>query len=298
MYLLLIELGDKGGLFMSGHSEYKAKKISIAKLFIYVTLIIASILSIFPLYWMFVAATNNNIVINSVTPAIVPGKELVTKFTNVLNIIDFFGAMWNSLIVSLLTTIGVLFLCSLAGYAFAKLHFKGKNVLFICILVTMMIPPQLGLIPQYIIITKLDWLNQLKAVIVPGLIDAFGIFWMRQYISSNVPDELVDAAKIDGCSNFRVYWNIAVPVIIPAFATLAIIKFMYVWNDFLWPLVVLREPASHTIQIALRGLIDNYVRDNGMILSGTFWATVPLIIVFLLLNKLFIKSITEGAIKS
>jgi len=283
---------------MNKEKVRQIKNISISKLFIYAILVIASILSIFPLYWMFVAATNRNSVINSVPPAIIPGKELVTNFTNVLNTIDFFGAMVNSLIVSTIITLGVLFLCSIAGYAFAKLQFKGKNILFIFVLVTMMIPPQLGLIPQYIIITKLDWLNQLKAVIVPGLIDAFGIFWMRQYISSNVPDELVDAAKIDGCSNFRVYWNIAVPVIIPAFATLAIIKFMYVWNDFLWPLVVLREPESHTIQIALRGLIDNYVRYNGMILSGTFWATVPLIIVFLLLNRLFIKSLTEGALKS
>lgn len=282
---------------MSNHIQH-VKKISVSKIFIYFVLAIASFLSIFPLYWMFVMATNHNSAINKVPPAFFPGKELVTNFTNVLNTIDFFGALWNSLIVSTVITIGVLFLCSLAGFAFAKFHFKGKNILFLMVLVTMTIPPQLGLIPQYIIITKLDWLNDLRAIIVPGLIDAFGIFWMRQYISSNVPDELIDAAKIDGCSHFRVYWNIAVPVIIPAFATLAIIKFMYVWNDFLWPLVVLRDQSSHTIQIALRGLIDNYVRDNGMILSGTFWATVPLIIVFLLLNRLFIQSITEGAIKS
>lgn len=274
------------------------KKMSISKGFVYALLVIAAFLSIFPLYWMFVMATNHNSAINSVPPAFVPGSELVTNFTNVLNTIDFTGAIWNSLIVSTITTIGVLFLCSLAGFAFAKFEFKGKNFLFISILVTMMIPPQLGLIPQYFIITELDWLNDLRAIIVPGLIDAFGIFWMRQYISSNVPNELVDAAKIDGCSNFRVYWNIAVPVIIPAFATLAIIKFMYIWNDFLWPLVVLREESSYTIQVALRGLIDNYVRDNGMILSGTFWATVPLIIVFLLLNRLFIQSLTEGAVKS
>ncbi|MCT2537208.1 carbohydrate ABC transporter permease [Aquibacillus koreensis] len=273
-------------------------RFSISKAFVYVLLSIAAFLSIFPLYWMFVMATNHNSAINSVPPAFLPGGELVTNFTNVVNTIDFFGAIWNSLIVSAVTTVGVLFLCSLAGFAFAKFHFKGKNFLFIAILVTMMIPPQLGLIPQYIIITKLDWLNDLRAIIVPGLIDAFGIFWMRQYISSNVPDELVDAARIDGCTNFRVYWNIAVPVIIPAFATLAIIKFMYIWNDFLWPLVVLREDSSFTIQVALRGLIDNYVRDNGMILSGTFWATVPLIIIFLLLNRLFIASLTEGAVKS
>ncbi|MGP4041411.1 carbohydrate ABC transporter permease [Gracilibacillus sp. D59] len=275
-----------------------SNKVSISKMFVYALLAIATFLSIFPLYWMFVMATNHNSAINSVPPAFIPGAELVTNFKKVIDTIDFFGAIWNSLIVSTVTTIGVLFLCSLAGFAFAKFAFKGKDVLFIFILVTMMIPPQLGLIPQYFIITKLDWLNDLKAIIVPGLIDAFGIFWMRQYISSNVPYELVDAAKIDGCSNFRVYWNIAVPVIIPAFATLAIIKFMYIWNDFLWPLVVLREESSFTIQVALRGLIDNYVRDNGMILSGTFWATVPLIIVFLLLNRLFIQSLTEGAVKS
>jgi cellobiose transport system permease protein len=274
-----------------------SKKFSFSKLFLYTILVIATLLSIFPFYWMFVMATNSNEVINRIPPAILPGDALVTNFTNVLNTIDFFGAMWNSFLVSAMTTIGVLFLCSIAGFAFAKLKFKGKNFLFVSILVTMMIPPQLGLIPQYIIITKLDWLNELKAIIVPGLIDAFGIFWMRQYISSNVPDELVDAAKIDGASIFRVYWNITVPVIIPAFATLAIIKFMYIWNDFLWPLVVLRDKETHTIQVALRGLIDNYVRDNGMILSGTFWATVPLVIIFLLLNRLFIASLTEGAVK-
>ncbi|SDY27606.1 cellobiose transport system permease protein [Evansella caseinilytica] len=273
-------------------------QLTISKTFVYALLAIASFLAIFPFYWMFVMATNNNSAINKVPPAIIPGAELVTNFSNVINTIDFFGAIWNSVIVATLATLGVLFLCSLAGFAFAKLDFKGKNILFVAILVTMMIPPQLGLIPQYIIITKLGWLNDLKAIIVPGLIDAFGIFWMRQYISSNVPDELVDAARIDGCSTFRVYWNITVPIIIPAFATLAIIKFMYIWNDFLWPLVVLRDQASFTIQVALRGLIDNYVRDNGMILSGTFWATVPLIIVFLLLNKLFISSLTEGAVKS
>jgi cellobiose transport system permease protein len=268
-----------------------------SKVFLYAILVIATLLSIFPFYWMFVMATNTNEVINRIPPAILPGKALVENFTNVLNTIDFFGAMWNTVIIALITTVGVLFLCSLAGFAFAKLHFKGKNILFVAILVTMMIPPQLGLIPQYIIISKLNWLNDFKAIIVPGLIDAFGIFWMRQYISSNVPDELVDAAKIDGCSTFRVYWNITVPIIIPAFATLAIIKFMYVWNDFLWPLVVLRDKEVQTIQVALRGLIDNYVRDNGMILSGTFWATVPLIIIFLLLNKLFIASLTEGSVK-
>ncbi|MEW9502789.1 carbohydrate ABC transporter permease [Jeotgalibacillus marinus] len=270
----------------------------LSKIGLYTVLIIGAFLSVFPFYWMFVMATNHNSVINRVPPAYLPGSELVTNFKNVLSNIDFFGAMWNSLLVSSLTTFGVLFLCSIAGFAFAKFHFKGKNVLFGLLLITMMVPPQLGLIPQYYIITQLGWLNDLKAVIVPGLIDAFGIFWMRQYIASNVPDELMDSAKIDGCSSFRIYWNITVPIILPAFATLAIIKFMYMWNDFLWPLVVLRDESVQTIQIAIRGLMNAYVKDNGMILSGTFWATVPLVLIFLIFNRFFIKSLTQGAVKS
>lgn len=162
-----------------------------------------------------------------------------------------------------------------------------------------MIPPQLGLIPQYFIITELGWLSQLKAVIIPGLMNAFGIFWMRQYIASRVHDEMIiEAARIDGCSNFRIYWNIVIPMVLPAFATLGVIVFMTIWGDYMWPLVVLQDQSMHTIQVALRSLMDDRVRDYGMILSGTFWATVPLIIVFLLFNRLFIKSITDGAVKS
>ncbi|GAC90311.1 sugar ABC transporter permease [Anoxybacillus flavithermus NBRC 109594] len=273
------------------------KKGFVNKVTIHVLLIIGALLSVFPLYWMFVMATQPNHVINKLPPAVVPGDKLVENFQNVLENIDFFGAMWNSFIVASLTTLGVLFFSSLAGFAFAKLQFKGREKLFAVILITMMIPPQLGLIPQYFIITKLGWLNDLKAIIVPGLVNAFGIFWMRQYIKDAIPDELIEAAKIDGCSIFRVYWNIVVPSILPAFATLGILTFMFVWNDFLWPLTVLRDESSYTIQIAIRALQDAYVKDYGMILSGTFWATLPLVVVFLMFNKLFISSLTQGSVK-
>jgi len=161
-----------------------------------------------------------------------------------------------------------------------------------------MVPTQLGLIPQYYIITTLGWLNDLRAIIVPGLVNAFGVFWMTQYIREGVPYETIEAAKIDGCSNFRIYWNIVVPMILPAFATLGIIVFMQVWNDFLWPVVVLRDPGVHTIQVALRSLNDARQMDYGMIMSGTFWATVPLIVIFLSFNRLFIDSLTDGAVKN
>ncbi|WP_096155587.1 MULTISPECIES: carbohydrate ABC transporter permease [Bacillus] len=282
---------------MAARKEVGEGKFSIKKILVYLSLIFGSLVSLFPFYYMFVMATRQNREINQVPPPFTPGTDLVTNFQKVLNNIDFFGAMWNSFFVATTITIGTLFLSSLAGYAFAKLEFKGKTVLFGMILVTMMVPPQLGLIPQYYIITTLGWLNDFKALIIPGLINAFGIFWMRQYIKDGVPYEIIEAAKIDGCSNFRIYWNIVVPMILPAFATLGIIVFMHVWNDFLWPLVVLRDPSMHTLQVALRSLNDARQMDYGMIMSGTFWATVPLLIVFLLFNKLFIQSISEGAVK-
>jgi cellobiose transport system permease protein len=273
-------------------------KQTVGKILVYFGLIIVALASLFPFYWMFVMATNPNNLINQSPPAMVPGSELVTNFQKVLDSIPFFQAMLNSLIVATSVTLGVIILCSLAGFAFSKLEFPGRSVLFVFILGTMMIPPQLGLIPSYFIITQLGWLSDLRAVIVPGLMNAFGIFWMRQYISSAVPDEIIEAARIDGCTNFRIYWNIIVPTILPAFATLGIIVFMAIWGDYLWPLVVLQDQSMHTIQVALRALMDDRVRDYGMILSGTFWATIPLIVVFLLFNRLFIKSITDGAVKS
>lgn len=283
---------------MKKNKEVGLKKFSIKKALVYLFLIVGSLASLFPFYYMFVMATRLNREINDVPPPFIPGNELIGNFKKVMSNMDFFGALGNSLFVSVAITFGVLFLCSLAGFAFSKLQFKGKKLLFALVLLTMMVPPQLGLIPQYYIITTLGWLNDFRAIIVPGLVNAFGIFWMRQYIKEGVPFEIVEAAKIDGCSNFRVYWNIVVPMILPAFATLGIIVFMQVWNDFLWPVTVLRDPAVHTIQVALRALNDARQLDYGMIMSGTFWATVPLLIVFLLFNRLFIQSLSEGAVKS
>ncbi|MFC7440778.1 carbohydrate ABC transporter permease [Laceyella putida] len=269
----------------------------LARGILYVCLTLFSIVSLFPFYWMFVIGTNTSDRINDTPPAMLPGLQLVGNFQKVLGNIDFISAFVNSVIVSSISTLGVLFLSSLAGYAFAKLRFPGKKWLFGLVLVTMMVPTQLGLIPSYIIMSKLGWLNTIQALIVPGFVNAFGIFWMRQYISDAVPDEVFEAAKMDGCSHFRIYWNIVVPAILPAFATLGIINFMAIWNDFIWPAAVLTDNSLQTLQIALRSLNDVRFTDYGMMLSGTFWATVPLIIVFLFFNKWFISGLTQGSVK-
>ncbi|TGB05162.1 carbohydrate ABC transporter permease [Halobacillus salinus] len=275
----------------------KPKKLTKGTLPIYVVLTIASLLSLFPFYWMFVMATRPSAAYNSIPPTLLPGTQLVENFQKVLDTIPFFQAMWNTIILCSAVTIGVLLISSLAGFAFAKFQFPGKNFLFILILLTMVIPPQLGLIPQFYLISQLGWLDTLLGAGVIFLLNPLGIFLMRQYVSQSVPDELMEAAKLDGCSNFRIYWSIVLPIIKPAFATLGIIVFTLVWGEFLWQFTVLRDPSSYTLQVALASLNNAFRVDFGMLLSGVFWATVPLIIIFLMFNKLFISSITEGSIK-
>lgn len=242
-------------------------------------------------------ATSPSSAYNSIPPTITPGNMLVENFKKVLNQIDFFQSMWNSFVVCAVVTVVVLFISSLAGFAFAKFRFRGKNILFVAILLTMIIPPQLGLIPQYFLISKAGLLDALPGVMILFFLNPLGIFLMRQYISESVPDELIEAAKLDGCSNFRIYRSLILPIILPAFATLGIIVFTASWGEFLWQFTVLRDPENYTIQVALAQLSNTRNVDFGMIMSGVFWATVPLLVVFLLFNRLFISSITDGSVK-
>ncbi|WP_100010153.1 carbohydrate ABC transporter permease [Lentibacillus sediminis] len=273
------------------------KKIKVGRFLVYVFMIIASFLSLFPFYWMFVMATRSSAAYNSIPPTMTPGTQLVENFQKVLNEIPFFGAMLNTLIVCLVVTLVVLLISSLAGFAFAKFKFPGKNFLFVAILLTMVIPPQLGLIPQYFLVAEFGLLDTLLGAMVIFFLNPLGIFLMRQYISQSVSDELVEAAKLDGCSNFRIFCNIVLPIVLPAFATLGIIVFTATWGEFLWQFTVLRDPDMYTIQVALSSMNTTSNVDFGMLLSGVFWATIPLVIVFLMFNKLFISSITEGSVK-
>lgn len=277
--------------------EVGTKKWGIGRLAIYLFLTVISFFSIFPFYWMFVMATSPSSAYNSIPPTLIPGDQLVVNFKKVLEMIPFFQSMVNTLIVCLVVTIVVLFISSLAGFAFAKFKFPGKNILFFSILFTIVIPPQLGLIPQYLLVAKAGFLDTLFAAMVLFFLNPLGIFLMRQYVNQSVPDELIEAAKLDGCSNFRIYRSVVLPIILPAFATLGIIVFTSVWGEFLWQFTVLRDPESYTIQVALASLNNTNRVDFGMLLSGVFWATVPLLIVFLIFNKLFISSIAEGSVK-
>lgn len=269
----------------------------LKKILLHLILIIGAIISLFPFYWMIVMSTRISSDVYRFPPILVPGNRFFSNFQRVLENIDFWGSFLNSVFVSVITTAGVLFFCSLAGFFFAKFQFPGKNWLFILLMATMMIPGQLGIIPRFIMMQKFGWINSFKALIVPSLANAFGIFWIRQYAEGAIPDELIAAAKIDGCSEFRTYWSVGLPLLRPALAFLGIYTFLNSWNDYMWPLIVLSDPGKYVIQVALSQLNGIYYTDMSMIMAATFVATIPLIIIFVLFAKQFMSDIAAGAIK-
>ncbi len=206
--------------------------------------------------------------------------------------------MLNSAIVAGTIAISQTLLCALAGFAFAKLTFRGRRVLFVVLVATMMVPTQLGVVPQFMLVKVLGWNSNLLAVIVPGLVTAFGVFWMRQHIGAAVPDEVIQAARVDGASNWRVFRSVVFPMIRPAAAVLGLFAFLAAWNDFFWPLIVLQKPDSWTAQVALRQVQNQaYITDYGVEMTATVIATLPLLILALVLGRQLVHGIMEGAVK-
>jgi len=206
-------------------------------------------------------------------------------------------ALLNSLFVATAIGAGQAVLCALAGFAFAKLDFRGRNVLFLVVVLTMTVPTQLSVIPQYLIMSWLGWVDTLQALVVPGLASAFGIFWMRQHITATIDDELVQAATIDGASTGQVFWRIAFPIVRPAAFVLGLFGFVTAWNDFLWPFIVLKTPERYTAQIAIKALQNSYDVDLGLAMSGSFLATAPLVVLFVVVGRRMVAGVLEGAFK-
>jgi cellobiose transport system permease protein len=265
----------------------------------YIALVLAVLLSVYPFYYMFVIATRSLDAINSVPPPFTPGDSFGANFQRVLDndAANFVKGVINSLIVSSVVTVGVVISGTLAGFAFAKLRFRGRNGLLLAIVVTMMVPTQLGLIPLWGMMTDFGWQDSLRAVTIPFLVTAFGVFMMRQYATQAVSDELIEAARVDGCSTIRVYWNVVLPALRPAAAVLGLLTFMDTWNQFLWPYAVL-TPDNPTLQVSLAFLSYAYYTDYSQVFAATAVGTVPLLLVFLFFGRQIIGGIMEGAVKS
>lgn len=266
----------------------------------YLTLIVACLVSLFPIYWMVVVATRSNDAMGQVPPPLLPGGQLAGNAERLLGNTDanFLTGLLNSAIVAGCVTVSVVFFSSLAGFAFAKLRFRGRNKLLLLIIGTMAVPTQLGVIPLYLLMTKLGWNNHLQAVIVPALVTGFGVFLMRQYADQAVADELIEAARVDGCQTFRIYWSVVLPALRPAAAVLGLLTFMTTWNDFIWPYAVLNDPQNPTVQLSLRSLSQGYYQDMSQIFTGTAIATLPLLAVFIIFGRQIIGGIMEGAVKA
>ncbi|HVV11920.1 carbohydrate ABC transporter permease [Amycolatopsis sp.] len=264
--------------------------------FVYAALVVFVLVSFFPFYWSFLVASRDSGMLGEGLPSLVPGGNFFANAARVFDVVAFWKALGNSVIVSGTVTLTTVLFSSLAGFAFAKLRFRGSNPLFVFIVVTLAVPTQLGIIPLFIAMSQFGWAGHLQAVIVPNLVTAFGVFWMRQYIVDAVPYELIEAARVDGCSVFRTFWNVCVPAIRPAAAVLAMFTFMMSWNDFLWPLIVLNA-ENPTVQLALERLQSGYYVDYSLVLAGTTLATIPILIVFLLLGRQIVAGIMQGAVK-
>jgi cellobiose transport system permease protein len=265
--------------------------------FIHLALFCGVVVSMFPFYWLVVMATSTTSDMFRFPPKLTFGTHLFENVAKLMDSINFLQGFWNTLFVSTIATLLVLFFSSLAGFSFAKFDFPGKNWLFVLLLATMMVPSQLSLVPSFIIMQKLGWVGTFKALIIPGMANAFGIFWIRQYASGAVHDELIDAGRMDGCNHFRLYWNVALPILRPAFAFLGIFNFMNVWNDYLWPLIIINNAEKYTLMIVLSQLDGIYSTDYAMVMAGTLMATLPLIVMFLAVSRQFIADISAGAVK-
>jgi ABC-type glycerol-3-phosphate transport system permease component len=269
----------------------------LRKAIIYIAVTLGALLCLFPFYWMFVVATRPSGEIFTFPPMVIPGTLLFENIQNLLKMVPFIRSYSNSLFYALSVTTLMLFFDSLAGFAFAKYKFPGQNFLFGFLLATMMVPAAVMIIPWFVEMKFFNWLDSYKALIIPSAVDAFGIFWMRQYIMDAVPSELMDAARIDGAHDFAIYYRIVVPIIAPALGALAILTFMGAWNNLISPMIIISTPEKFPLTVTLRTLVALRLTDYGALMSGTFLSVLPIIVVFLLGARRFISGITAGSIQ-
>lgn len=251
--------------------------------------------STYPLWYSFVIGSSTGAVFSSTWPPFLPGSQFWTNVGEVLDTVEFWGALGNSLIVSSVITLSVVTFSTLAGYAFAKLRFRGREGLMVFVIATLAVPTQLGIIPLFMMMKEFGWTGSLGAVMIPTLVTAFGVFFMRQYLVDNIPDELIEAARVDGASMIGTFWHVGVPASRPAMAILSLFTFMTAWTDYLWPMLV--APQNPTLQVALSQLQSARYVDYTIVMAGALMATIPLLLLFVVAGKQLVSGIMAGAVK-
>jgi cellobiose transport system permease protein len=262
----------------------------------YLALIIVGLGSLFPLYWTLVAASHDQQRVLDSPPPLIPGGNLFSNLEAAWEQANLGKAIVNSFIVSASITAATLFFCTLAGYAFAKMRFRGRGALMTAVIATLTIPPQLSVVPLFMMMADIGWGGKLESVIFPTLVGAFGVFFMRQYLLEALPYELIEAAKMDGANNLRIVWNVVLPAARPAMMVLGMLTFVQAWNDFFWPFLALNQ-ENPTLQVALGQLSASYTPDQSIVMAGALISTLPLLVVFVVFGKQIVGGIMAGAVK-
>ncbi|MCQ1945744.1 carbohydrate ABC transporter permease [Arthrobacter sp. zg-Y1116] len=251
--------------------------------------------SALPILWSVLVASHDSTVIAKGVP-LIPGGNFFANAATVLDTIPFWKALGNSILVSTVTAASVVLFSSMAGFAFAKLRFKGNKALLVFVVATMAVPTQLGVIPLFIVMSKLGWTGTMGAVIIPGLVTAFGVFWMTQYLQDALPNELIEAVRVDGANMWQAFWHVGLPAARPAAAMLALFTFVATWTNFFWPLIVLNA-QNPTLPVALQQLQSARFVDYSVVLAGVVLSTIPLFIVFAVAGRHLVAGIMQGAVK-
>jgi len=264
----------------------------------YVVLGVVIVLSAYPLYYSFLLGSSDAATIaRDPIPSLVPQGNFAENVQRVITSdIKFWQALGNSILVAVVTAASVVFFSTLAGFSFSKLRFRGRGPLLVFVVATMAIPTQLSVVPLFILMSKLGWTGNLLAVIVPGLVTAFGVFWMTQYLESALPYELIEAARVDGCSMLRTFWSIALPAARPAAAMLGLFTFIGSWTAFFWPFIVLGS-SNPTLPVSIQLLQASYFKDYSLILAGVTIAALPLLLLFVLAGRQLVAGVMQGAVK-
>jgi putative chitobiose transport system permease protein len=263
----------------------------------YIVLCLVALVTIFPFVWVFFTSLKGpNDVIYSVPPQIIPHDPTFENYLRVWNQLPILSYFLNSILVSVVTVIFNLFFTSLAAYPFAKMNFPGREVIFYLLLATFIVPPQLTYIPSFVLaVNFFHYYDTLLALIFPSLATVFNIFLLRQAFRT-VPNDLIDAARIDGAGEFRIWWSILLPIIRPSLATVAIITFVNSWNDFFWPSLMLHTPSRMTLQVGLVALQGMFASDTRGMAAGVVMTVIPILVVFVTLQRQFVRGLT-GAVK-
>ncbi len=260
-------------------------------------LIFGVLVTIFPFVWVALMGTHSRSDIFSSPPPFYVGDRLMENYAKLLEIMPFWTVLGNSLFVSVLGTLGAVLFCSMCAYGFFAFDFRGKNIIFGIMVASMMVPPVLTLIPFFLTVKFLGILDTHFALWFPGVANAFGIFLIRQYMVTSITRDLLDAAKVDGASELRIYWSVVLPLIKPALATLAIVMFIGLWNNFLAPLIVISSPDKYVLTLALRSVQSLANSPWGAVMLGTFLSMVPLLLAFVFFSKQMMAGLTAGAVK-